>query len=106
MRRIWKFNLVVATVAASLIVTDFLMDRMELLGSNCSCDRIKGSRIDALFDRQPMMPDRIDVFPLDGMVNIIYKSDRHFWHCYPTVSIVTEGDVISLCLIESNEGRR
>ena len=66
MRLIWKFNLVVATVAFSLIAADFLLDRMELLGSNCSSDRIKGSRIDALFDGQPVIPDRIDVFPLDG----------------------------------------
>ena len=105
MRLIWKFNLVVATVAFSLIAADFLLDRMELLGSNCSSDRIKGSRIDALFDGQPVIPDRIDVFPLDEMVNLFYKSDGYFWHCYPTVTIVTEGDVISLCLIESNEGR-
>ena len=104
MRLIWKFNLVVATVAFSLIAADFLLDRMELLGSNCSSDRIKGSRIDALFDGQPVIPDRIDVFPLDEMVNLFYKSDGYFWHCYPTVTIVAKGDMIALCLIESNEG--
>lgn len=105
MKRIWIVNLALTAVAVSLLCADLLLDRRELLGSHCSRAQIEGRRINALFDGQPVMPDKIDVSPLDGMVNLLYKSDRYFWHCYPTVTIVAEGDVISLCLIESNEGR-
>ena len=103
MKRIWIFNLVIVAVAVSLLCADLLLDRRELLGSHCSRAQIEGRRIDALFDGQPVIPDRIDVSPLDDAVNIFYKSDTYFWHHYPTVTIVVLRDIVSLCLVESAE---
>ena len=101
MMRIWILNIVLAAVAVSLLCADLLLDRRELLGSHCSYAQIEGKRIDVLFDGQPVVPDRIDVFPLYGVVSLLYKSYTSFFHHYPTVTIVVDEDMISLCLIEA-----
>lgn len=97
MRSLLIFDVALAIVALALFCVDIWADWNDLLGTRMSEEKVVGRRVDDLFDRQPVIPDQIEIYPLQRILVLQYEQVSSLWHKYPSVGIFAENDVIMFC---------
>ena len=100
MKMIWKINLALTVLAASLYVADECLERKLILGNRCSAEKMIGREERELFDNQPIIPDRVDMLPLEHIARYTYGNVKSVWRRdYPHVEVVAKDGVICACRV-------
>ena len=92
-------------MAVLLFFLDKWIDSRYLLGSKIEGKLVEGKSFYELFDDSPVCPDKIVIYPIEGVASLIYESYKTLWHYYPHVEIVTNGRLIDHCFVSKNEVR-
>lgn len=99
MRKIWTVNLALAILAVLLFLLDKRIDARYLLGSKVDGRLVEGKSLDELFDGQPVLPDKIVIYPMEGAACLIYESAKTLWHHYPRVEVLTNTHLVKSCFV-------
>ena len=99
MRKIWTVNLALAILAVLLFLLDKWIDARYLLGSKVDGRLVEGKSFDELFDGQPVFPDKIVIYPMEGAAGLIYESDKTLWHHYPRIEVLTNTHLVKSCFV-------
>ena len=105
MTTIWKINIALAALVVVLYCVDEWFEFNLALGSRCSAERIVGMKEGELFDGQPVIPDWLEISPLEHRVRYRYARTRLLWRDYPRVEAVARDGVIEECSVNGVEAR-
>ncbi len=93
---LWLDSVLLA-VALALCGVDVWCDCNALMGSRVSEGKVKGHQIQDLFDGQPVVPDWIEIYPLDKSVLLYYYRSNVALHEYPWVELFVHDGVVLGC---------
>ena len=97
MRYLLLIDVLLFSIAISLLCVDEWYDGKELLGTRISEHMLEGLNVEMLFSKQPVIPDLIEIYPLDNVLFLRYEEEASFLHKYPCVEILAVNGIIRYC---------
>ena len=94
MRRLIWINIVLIVLSLVLGGVDMWCDRSVLMGSRTSSEEINGHPMQNLFDGQPVVPDYIEIYPLNRTVLLYYYRDNFWFRRFPWIELFVHDGVI------------